>query len=265
MKIIKQLASGNKNSLKSLSYELEALLYSNIKENYPGNWNRDSITRSIFSDMKKLLHGKKIHTPGNTINTLWQLHQLKKDDDSRSGDIALIMQITYHDGQTSEGVAFFDSAEKDPGKNSFSILNKNRLKRLASFAHHSQLLLLDYDPISGMAFPSTAETVIGNHPHSWNSWIPFTHAVTVPANLAFILGIKTTGLYKVSVPVSYQICYRYLYGLDLDFNKQALEAAAGINTARGNPKFLILVSVAHGGSEPLNAYTIDKSMYAEFE
>jgi len=90
-------------------------------------------------------------------------------------------------------------------------------------------------------------------------------ASTVPANLAFTLGLKTTGLYKVSVPFSYQLCYRYLYGLDLDFNKQQLETAAGVNTARGNPKFLIQISASHGGALLLDNFEVDKSRYSEFE
>jgi hypothetical protein len=252
------------DNMKSLSYELETLIYKNIKENYPANWDRDSITRSIFADLKNLFHGKKIHTPGNTIKTLWRLYQLKKEPESIPGDVALIIQITYHDGQVAEGVVFYDIAEKDPDKNSFSVLNKNRIKKLTSFAHHSQLLLYDYDPITGMAFPSTVESVIGNHPHNWNSWIPYTHAATVQANLAFLLGNKTTSLYKVAVPLSYQLCYRYLYGLDLDFNKQALESATDLNSARGNPKFLIHISVSHGGAEPLSTLDFKSGQYVEF-
>ncbi|OHD67437.1 MAG: hypothetical protein A2W19_03145 [Spirochaetes bacterium RBG_16_49_21] len=265
MKIIKQLPTGNKDNMKNLSFELESLIYTNIKESYPENWNRELLTRSIFSDMKKLFHGKKIHTPGSAIKSLWHLYQLKKNSDSIFGDAAIIMQISYHDGQIVHGAAFYDIAEKEPAKNSFSVLNKNRLRKLSSFAHHAQLLLYDYDPIAGMAFPSTADSVIGYHPPIWSNWIPYTHAVTVPANLAFTLGLKTTGLYKVSVPFSYQLCYRYLYGLDLDFNKQQLETAAGVNTARGNPKFLIQISASHGGALLLDNFEVDKSRYSEFE
>ncbi len=265
MKFIKQVASGNRDNMKILSFELESLIYTHIKENYPENWNRDHVTRSIFSEMKKLFHGKKIHTPGDTIRTEWHLHQLKKDSDSIFGDVCIIMQISYHDGQIMRGAAYFDIAEKEPSKNTFSSLNKNRLRKLSSFAPHSQVLLYDYDPITGMAFPSTAESVIGYHPHVWNNWVPYTHAVTVPANLAFNLGLKTTGLYKASVPFSYQLCYRYLYGLDLDFNKQQLETADGFNTARGNPKFLIHISASHGGALLLDTFDFDTSRYSEFE
>jgi hypothetical protein len=264
MKFIKQVASGNRDNMKILSFELESLIYTNIKENYPDNWNGDHLTRSIFSEMKKLFGGKKIHTPGDSIRTEWHLYQLRNSD-LIFGDVCINMQIAYHDGQITRGAAYFDIAEKEPSKNTFSSLNKNRLRRLSSFAPHSQVLLYDYDPITGMAFPSTAESVIGHHPHVWNNWVPYTHAVAVPANLAFNLGLKTTGLYKASVPFSYQLCYRYLYGLDLDFNKHQLEAAGGFNTKKGNPKFLIHISASHGGAQILENSEIDMGRYREFE
>jgi hypothetical protein len=265
MRIIKQLAPGNRDGLESLTFELESLVYANVKENFPGNWDDDYITRSLLSSLKNLLHGKNIHTPGNMIKSFWHLHQLKDKTDTELGDVAVIVQISYHDGQISKGAVFQDIAIKDPGKNTFSNLNKNHYRKILSVAPHSQLILFDYDTITGMAFPSTAESVIASHPHSWNNWIPFTHAVTLPANLALSLDVKTTGLYKVSLPVSYQICYRYLYGLDLDYSAMALETAAGIKTGRGSPKYLILIAVSHGGAEPATAFDFDKKRYVEFE
>ncbi len=264
MKIIKQLATGNRDSMKSLTYELESLIYSNVKESYPHNWVQQQITRSLFSDMKGLFHGKTIHTPGDTIKSDWTLYQQKNSAEDIFGEIAIVVQVTYHDGQIVRGVVFHDVTEKDGGKNTFSSLHKNNYRRLLSVSPHSQLLLYDYDTITGMAFPSTAESIIGNHPHSWNSWIPFTHAVSVPANLALTLDLKNTGLYKVSLPLSYQISYRYLYGLDLDYSAAAMEIAAGIKTVKGNPRFLICIAVSHGGAEPIINFELNTKMYTEF-
>ncbi len=265
MKIIKQLSPGNKDSMKSLSYELESLIYSNVKESYPKNWDQQQITKSLFSDLKELFKGKIIHTPGDTIKTDWQLFQLKNNADAIFGEIAVVVQVSYHDGQTARGVVFYDVAEKDGGKNSFSNLHKNNYRRLLPVSPHSQILLYDYDTITGMAFPSTAETIIGNQPHSWNSWIPYTHAVTVPANLALSLDVKTTGLYKISLPLSYQISYRYLYGLDLDYTATALETAVGLKTVKGSPRFVAFIAVSHGGAEPQSSFDLNNKMYVEFD
>jgi hypothetical protein len=265
MRIIKQLANGTRDSMKSLSYELESLIYLNVKENFPANWNQRNITRSLFSDLKKLFQGKTIYTPGDTIKTAWNLYERKEVQEDMFGEIAIVVNVSYHDGQSARGVVFYDTAEKDSGKNTFSNLHKNNYRRLLSVSPHSQLLLLDYDTITGMAFPSTAESIIGNQPHSWNNWIPYTHAVTVPANLALSLDVKTTSLYKVSLPLSYQIGYRYLFGLDLDYSATAIETAAGIKTAKGNSRFLICVAVSHGGSEPDTGFDLNQEMYVEFD
>jgi hypothetical protein len=265
MKVIKQLTTGNKDTMKSLSVQLESLVYGNVRENYPASWDRDHITRGLFSDLKQLLSGRAIHTPGNTLHTSWHLHRLKDETDTHFGHCALAVQVAYHDGQTVTGVAFLETAEKDGGKNTFSRVAKNNYRKMLSVAPHAQLLLYDYDTITGMAFPSTAESVIGSHPHSWNAWIPYTHAVTVPAGLALSLDTKTTALYKASLPFSYQLCYRYLHGLDLDFSRAALETAGGIKSDRGNPKFLILISVSHGGAEARNSFEFDNRKYIEFE
>ena len=265
MKIIKQLAPGNRDNMKSLTYELETLIYSNVKGYYPEGWDQKQITRSLFLDMKSLFNEKVIHTPGDTIKTEWTLLQQRIETEEIFGDFAVVVQVTYHDGQSVTGVVFYVVAEKDGGKNSFSNLHKNNYRRLLSVSPHSQLLLYDYDTITGMAFPSTAESVIGNHPHNWNSWIPFTHAVTVPANLALSLDVKTTALYKVSLPLAYQISYRYLYGLDLDYSASALETASGQKTIKGNPRLVILVAVSHGGAEPQMNFGLNNQMYIEVD
>ncbi len=266
MKIIKQIAPAGRDSMKSLTTELESIVYENIRGNYPGNWDSDAMTRALFSDMKRLFHDKTIRTPGNTITSSWSLQRLRNDrDDKLLGDIALLLQISYHDGQVVRGAAFLDIAEKDAGKNTFSRLNKNRIKKLLSVAPHAGMLLYDYDAIAGMAFPSTAASIIGSDPHNWNNWIPYTHAATVPANLVMPLDNKTTGLYKVSLPLSYQLCYRYLYGLDLDYTPASVETAAGLRSERGNTKFLIMIAVSHGGAEPIDSFDYDDKKYVEFE
>ncbi|MBN1495171.1 MAG: hypothetical protein JXA07_00280 [Spirochaetes bacterium] len=265
MKIIKQIAPSGKNSMKSLTMELESLIYTVISAQYPVNWDSGAVTRSLFSGMKQLFDNKIIRTPGNAIQTSWRIKRLKTDPEKILGDIAFLVQIAYHDGQVVRGAALLDTALKDPGKNTFSSLNKNRIKKLTSTASHASLLLYDYDPICGMAFPSTVESIIGSHPHTWNSWMPYTYAATVPAGLMMSIDNKTTGLYKISLPLSYQLCYRYLYGLDLDHSVASLETAAGLRPDRGIMKYLIMISISHGGAEPLTSFDYNDKLYTDFE
>lgn len=265
MKIIRQVSSSGRETMKSLSFEIESFVYKHVKENFPSHWSKDHITRGLFSEIKKSLHGRIIYTGGGTLRTFWHLHRIKDGIEDICADMGIVVRLSFHDGQTATGVAIFDIAEKDAGKNSFSSLNKSKYKKILHLAPHAQLLLYDYDAITGMALPVSAESVIGSYPHSWNNWMPFTHAVTLPACAALALDAKTTSLYKISLPLSYQILYRYLYGIDLDFSPLAIETASGIRNDRGNPAFLILISVAHGGGEQLTTFDFDNHKYIEFE
>jgi hypothetical protein len=131
-------------------------------------------------------------------------------------------------------------------KSSFSTLRKDHLKRFHSLSPSAHLLLADYDMIAGMAFPTLPEAIIGNYPHSWNSWTPFTHLASVASSAVLALGSKTSSLYKVSLPFSYQLCYRLIHGMDLDHSKAAVDFASGQREDKGLPAYIMRVQIAHG-------------------
>lgn len=263
MKIVKKINSGAKNTMKDFINAMETLIYKNIRGNYPSYWDEDVLNLCLIKDMSTLFNDKKIRVPSNIIRSNWKLYKMNQESENKFGDIAVILNITYHDGYNNEGAIFLEAHRKDPDKNTFSTIKSNILKRVASNAPHAQLLLYDYDNISGMAFAAVPDSIIGDYPDSWKSWIPFTHAAAVPVNAAIALGQKTTGLYKVSIPFSYQLCCRYLYGLDLDYQTVAVETARGQRSDKGNAKYLIVLSVAHGGAEFNTDIEINKDMYSE--
>lgn len=264
MQIIKKIKSG-KNSVKSLVFNLEELIFRSVKGSFPNNWNDDAVADSLLRGMANLFHKRKIHVPGDTISSYCWPYRLTGDSDPKFSDIAILFKISYHDGQEIAGSAFLEIQMKDPGKNTFSAMRKDQVRRMHSNAPRSQLLLLDYDAITGMAFTTVPESIIGYYPISWDNWIPFTYAVTVPTNLSITLGEKNTSLYKVSVPLSYQLCYRYMYGLDLDYNSFSVETAQGYRTDKGRVRYVMLMSIAHGGAEPQVDFDFDRENYVELQ
>jgi hypothetical protein len=264
MHVIRKIKSG-KNSVKGLIYELEELIFENIRGNYPNNWDDDTITDSLLRRVSTLFHGRKIHVPGDVIKTYCWLYRLGGDSEDKFSDVAILFKISYHDGQEVEGSAFLEVKKKDPNKNTFSAMRKDQLRRIHSSSPHSQLLLLDYDSITDMAFTAVPESIVGYYPISWNNWIPFTYAVTVPSNLAIVLGEKNTSLYKVSVPLSYQLCFRYMYGLDLDYRNLSVETAQGYRTDKGQVRYLMLMSIAHGGADPQQDFDFNRENYMELK
>ncbi len=253
------------NNMKSLMFDLEGYIYTHVRENYPNSWDEDTITRSLLITIKDSLNKKKIYLPGSSIRTSWSVYSHMNEPDNIICDFAIAARIIYHDNYSVEGVALFDAKTRDPDKNTFSAIKVNNLKKIRSVSPYSQLILYDYDSITGMAFPTSAESIVGNYPHSWNNWLPATNAASVPVTLATELNVKNTGLYKVSLPFSYLLAYRYPFGLDLDFQKSALDICKGFKTDRGNPRYLVTLTVAHGGTDLQDDIEYNEDNYIAIE
>ena len=263
MKIIQPVKADLRSSMKTIVAQIENQILAQVKGGYPSGWNRDGITAHLLKDIGEDLNGKKVLVPGNSMKISWKLLEAGKSFERYFAHVAILARITYHDGQVLEGVAFFDAVTKDPEKNTFSELKRDHLRRMHSISPHSHLLLYDYDMITGMAFPTIPEYVVGNYPNTWNSWIPYTNAGVIPAHAAIALGIKNTGLYKIAVPFSYHLCYRIFYGLGLDFNNTALETGKGKRAEKGVSRYLVQLSVAHGGAEPQSDFDINREVFSE--
>lgn len=263
MRVVKRVKS-SKNNLKDLVSAFEELVFRNVKEQYPHNWG-DTCIQSLFQNISLLLRRKRIRFPGGVIRTHGALYALTDEPEKKLSDIALLCKINFHDGKSVEGATFLKVQLKDPDKNTFQGLRKDELRRMGSLAPHAQLLLCDYDCIAGMAFTSIPESIVGNVPTSWEQWVPFTYAAAAPAELCYALGDKNTGLYKVSIPLSYQFCFRYLFGIDLEYRSIPLDVAKGYRTDKGRAKYLMFLSVAHGGSELQTDIDFDRNSYSELE
>ena len=68
-------------------------------------------------------------------------------------------------------------------------------------------------------------------------------------------------LYKFSSPLSYQLCFRYFRGRDLEFSKEAIQTAQGFMQKWGIPKCLITISIAYGRAEIDREFEINREMY----
>jgi len=262
---VQHIKNQGMNNTKELTQRIESLLYKATTGNYPDYWEEDIITLTVLKGIADIFGSREVTVPGNSIKTQWTLHMLNKDINNHLGDIAILATIRYHDGQNVEGVAAIKTAARDKEKNLFSSLKKDQIKKLNNNFHHSQILLYDYDHVTGMAFPAVPEAVLGNYPMNWNNWVPFTHGALVPAGLCAALSIKNTGLYKAAVPLSYQFCFRYFYGLDMDHGPLHLDIARGLKLEKGTFKYLLCLNLSHGNSEIPEPGPINREVYSDLE
>lgn len=185
------------------------------------NWDEDHITRKLLSQLTTKLSGSLLSDMENKV-VFFTPFKLRKGLEEKYGDIAIIVSIEYTDGDKIEGIAFLEAKKKYKDTGVYSAIKWDQLERINSNAPHSQLLLYDFRNIS--EFSSTG-LVPKKSPTSTNPMIqlPVTKFVVIPTNKAIQVKVNNERLYKLSLPLSYQIGYRYLNGFDLDFGHKKLE------------------------------------------
>jgi len=182
------------------------------------------------------------------MKILWTAYKQKGTSERTFGDIALYIKIAYQDGDKLEGVAFLEAKKRYENKITFDAIKPNQLKRIYKHAPHSMILLYDYEEIIRKTF--------------WWVLLPVrTHTVIVPLNVVLPTEKKDMTLYKFSSPFSYQLCFRYFKGRDLEFSKEAIQTAQGFMQKRGMPKNLITISIAYGRAEIDREFEINREMY----
>lgn len=228
--------------------ELESILKKHVLGNYPVDWNEDFITRSILKGIRERLGSVVFSDIKQKMTIKWLPYKLMGRPENKFGDIAIIVNIRYQDGDGVEGVAFLEAKKRDMKKTKFGAIKIGQLKRIIRNAPSSMVLLYDYDDITQFANfkpkPSARE---------WFEWLelkPCTSSVVVPVNIVTHKKKKDTTLYKFSLPFSYQLVFRYFQGFDLEFDKTPMKIAKGYASEKGLPAYLVVVSIAYGRAEP---------------
>ena len=117
------------------------------------------------------------------------------------------------------------------------------MKTINQNAPRAKLLLYDYEPITGFVATYFEEEVYYRHQYITLRLMPTTHSVAIPLNLALQVQSYDTKLYKFGLPFSHQITFRYMYGQDLEFEKNALDASKGYAGRQNLSKYVLTITV----------------------
>jgi len=236
-----------KTTLNKFCQGIEELINELVKEDYVLDWEEDTLTRKFLSRLRNKLNGSLITDLENRVVFLSPF-KLSKPAEYKFGDIAIIVNIEYGDGDNLEGIAFLEAKKKYKESRNYDAIKWEQLERINKNAPHSQLLLYDFRDISEFASTGLVakKSATASSPMTQ---LPVTKFVSVPINKALQVKMKNERLYKLSLPVSYQIGYRYLNGFDLDFKNDTL-AAVKKDFAKNFtdvdlevPEYLIYVSI----------------------
>lgn len=241
-----------------MSYELvefTGLLERRISDSIRGisahSWNEDHITFKLLDELNNALSSVELQGEDFRKRIEWESYKLRGSYETNFGDIAIVVNISYRDGTSLEGVAFLEAKKRDWRKTTFSAMNKTQLKRILKHAPRAHYLLYDYEDITGFSNSVSFGHEINRYRSYWPGLLTeITSSLCVPLNVAGATGFKDTLLYRHGTPLSWMLSTRYFQGLDLEFDDTAKAVATGFLNKFGLPKFVMKVEVIEQGAEP---------------
>jgi len=231
-------------TLAEFTSKIEGILEDEVKRLLPGYWDEDQLTINFLIALTRQLSNKTIVDLRGVskvyINAFKQSGTLTE---TKYGDIAVILNITFPDGEKLEGVGYLEAKKRTEGAVTFDAVRETQLKTINSNAPRARLLLYDYEPITGFVPTYFEEEIYYRHHFRSLRLMPTTHSVALPLNLALQVKHYDTKLYKFGLPFSHQLTFRYMYGQDLEFEKSALDASKGYADRQNLSKYVLTITV----------------------
>ena len=207
------------------------------------NWNEDYITLSILKELRRNFRQVTIKYSKNKfihVKTNFLKFNRKLKAEEKYGDIAILINLSYDDGISLEGVGLLEAKRFYQDKKSFSAINQDQLRRINENAPHAFLMLYDYERIDKN---QTFKNYLLIKKKFFQSPL---YASLIPINIARNFPKIERDIYRFSTAFSYQFAYRYMHGLDLEFTNEIIQAAKGYQVAEINPpQYVIQVSIKH--------------------
>lgn len=215
----------------------------------PNDWKEDIASYRWMQILRDSLPVVEITDLGHPYAMAWDALKLERAQETPYGDIGVFVRIDYPNGAHLEGVGFIEAKRFYPEHDEYHKLEARQLKRMAKNVEHHRLGLYTQTPIPeavdglrahGVTWAYDERTKLV-HP-GWRS----VAAVVIPTTVALTLrGKRATDLHPASLPLSYQLCARYLAGYDLDTDAKKLDEVR--NGGLGSPTFLFISHVVIGG------------------
>ncbi len=242
----------DKTSYWRLIGEIERIVTDRVRGSHPSGWSEGAVVAGLLSSLAAGLDNTPVTGFRQACTVRLSAFRQKGTSEPAGADLSLLAHICHRDGSSLRGVAFIETKLKRDRKRTFDSFRLPELKKMFRASPFSQVLLLDYEDITSYSSNRSVQFP----PLEYSPWrggvpvTPCTYAVMIPANLVIAQHLNDTSIYGFSVPLSFQLVYRYVHGFDLDLSEQAVLAARGQPTKNGVSKFLLCLTVIEDGAEP---------------
>lgn len=237
--------------------ELTATIEKNVNQVvdacYPYDWEESHITRSMLSAIQTACTSRRYLRGLERVSIQFESYKLTGKYETHFGDIVFLIQISHKGEKPICGAAFVEAKRRDLRSVRYSEIKVPQAHRILKVAPRAFYVLYDYE------FTTRFVTQEGYAP--WTTprapliargveYAHVTRVLATPINAALANGCKDTGLYSQALPFTAQLMTRYLCGLDLEYDDEALAVAAGWRAKKRLPKRIVRVNIYEGKTPP---------------
>ena len=256
-------------------WDVESSISQSIADCASRAWNEDHISYTWLNAMRK--NNRYIGIPSwpRPFSIAWDGYKADGALEESHGDIAILVKQTFPNKSELLGVGFLEAKRSYKTSGRYAKIDWAQLNRQNGNTAHHKLLLYDHDP------------VILNHHTAWSGIFPFSHphpmwekfayycekyardfqtyACVCPSRHAIAYRTRTKKLHELCVPLSHQICLRYFFGHDLDYNPQLV--ADVLNGVADGIDYLLVahVSFGEGGESSVDTIPFNRDAYTQPE
>ncbi|WP_020405306.1 hypothetical protein [Hahella ganghwensis] len=232
---------------------------------YPYDWEENHITRSILAAIRSTFSSRRYLRGVENVAVSFESYKLDGKYETYFGDIVFLIQIARKGEKPIVGAAFLEAKRRDLKSIRYSEIKVPQARRILRVAPRAFYILYDYE------FTTRFVTQEGYSP--WTSprspmiargveYAPVARVLATPINAALASGSKDIRLYNQALPFTAQFMSRYLCGLDLEYEPEALAVAAGWREKKGLPKRIVRVDV-YEGHEPPEPVKVNDILYRQ--
>ena len=197
-------------------------------------WKEDAITIDLVKRIRGILHGQTIHGESSASRIISRVFKADGSLEEMYGDLAIVLRIRYRDGQTLDGVAFYEAKRRDWDKNTFPAGKKSQLRNMHRALWNARLLVFDRERTVARLSEITDAPWWWDRDHPPPSLVaPVTQAFSIPLGPVLEAKRLDTSLYKFGTAFGCQLALRNLQGLDRTITRRHLLQLVGTrNTCR---------------------------------
>ena len=243
------LREANDMNYRNYLRTIEKAIRDSVTAAFPRSWDENHVTFAIAHKFQTELREHKIEGLARPLNVRWDAFKMGGSLEHAHGDIAILVRYISWESELIEGVGFLEAKRIFPS-GQYDSLDWCQLVRINQLTAFSSLLLYDSSQVSEFA------DSISFHPFTHGKTpatldVPYSYAVVVQTPLAILLHTKSRSLHKYSMPLSYQICARFLCVKDLNFDAEIVAAVKGYAKNKiDGPSYLLVASVSSGDVAP---------------